>query len=175
VIDLASRSILDRIPASRAGAATNRFATLALSPDGGLICLTDSAGVALLDTRTRTFIARINLTLVNRSIPPVFHPNGSLFYLVDRRTVSGATAISLVSHHTSDLSEAGRVPLPATFDPYHLKITSHGASLAMDGFLRPAGQPAKGVLVMVDATTNQVVATNDAVEPVVGALGIVVR
>lgn len=174
-IDLEGRSILDTIPAARAGAATNRFSTLALSPDGLIMCLTDSAGVALLDTRTRTFIARINLTLSNRAIPPVFHPNGSLFYLIDRRTVSGATVISLVSFHTSDLTEAARVTLPSTFDPSNAVITTHGASLALDGFLRPAGQAAKGALLIVDTVTNQLVQTNEAVEPTVGALGVIAR
>jgi DNA-binding beta-propeller fold protein YncE len=175
VVDLAGKSILERIPAARAGNPNNQFTSLALSPDGLILCLTDSAGVALLDTRTRTFIARINLTLMKRSIPPVFHPNGSLFYLVDRRTVSGSTAVSLVSYNTSDLSEAARVTLPATFDPYNAIVTPHGASLALDGLLRPAGQPARGVLLMVDLVRNRLTSTNESVEPTVGALGVVVR
>jgi DNA-binding beta-propeller fold protein YncE len=174
-VDLDRRSILDTIPAARAGAANNRFYTLAVSPDGLLMCLTDSAGVALLDTRTRTFIARINLTLVNRAIPPVFHPNGSLFYLVDRRTVSGATVLSLVAFNTADLTEAARVTLPSTFDPSNAVITTHGASLFLDGFLRPAGQAARGVLITVDTVSNQVVRTNEAVQPTVGALGVIAR
>jgi hypothetical protein len=148
---------------------------LALSPDGLLICLTDSAGVALLDTRTRTFIARINLTLANRAMRPVFHPNGSLFYLVDRRTVSGAPVISLVSFKTPDLTEAARVTLPSTFDPSNAVITTHGASLALDGFLRPAGQPAKAAFLLVDTVSNQLVETNDTIEATVGALGVVAR
>jgi hypothetical protein len=175
VVDLAGKSILERIPAARAGNANNQFFSLALSPDGLILCLTDSAGVALLDTRTRTFIARINLTLMKRSIPPVFHPNGSLFYLVDRRTVSGSTAVSLVSYNTSDLTEAARVTLPSTFDPYNAIVTPHGASLALDGFLRPAGQTARGVLLMVDLVRNRLTSTDESVGPSVGALGVVVR
>jgi len=175
VVDLDAGAILDRIPASRAGAATNQFTTLSMSPDGALICLTDSAGIALLDTRTRTFIARINMTLPNRSIAPVFDPTGSLIYVIDRRTVSGAPDISLVSYDTSELLERSRTTLPSTLDPYHLAMTPDGLTLAMDGFLRVANQPAKGVLIMVDTTTNRVVLTNDSIPSSVGALGMMVR
>jgi hypothetical protein len=67
------------------------------------------------------------------------------------------------------------VTLPATFDPCNAIVTPHGASLALDSLLRPAGQNARGVLLMVDLVRNRLTSTKESVEPTVGALGVVVR
>jgi DNA-binding beta-propeller fold protein YncE len=175
IVDLANKTVAEKIPASVASAFSNRFYSLALSPDGGLICVTDEFGVALLDTRTRTFVGRVNISLPNRQMPPVFHPDGSKVYVIERRFVSGALAVWLVAIDTASLTEVGRVTLPGLFDPRNLVITPDGLNLAMDGFLRPTGQPAKAVFILVDAATNAVLATREPAEPTVGALGVILR
>lgn len=175
VVDLDAGSILERIPASRAGGTNNRFAAVSMSPDGALICVTDAFGFATLDTRTHTFTARVNITLPNRSIAPVFDPTGSILYLIDRRTVSGALAVSLVAFDTAELTEVSRVALPSTFDPSHLLMMPDGLTLVMSGFIRDANQPAKGGFLAVDATTNRVIVNDVSTEPNVGPLGVIVR
>ena len=174
VVDLESRTIAQKIPATAAGGTTNQLRALSLSPDGGLICVTDNFGIALLDTRTRTFFARVNISLPNRDIAPVFHSSGSRVYVIDRKSVTGGLAVSLVGFDMS-LTEVSRADLPSTFDPYHLEITPNGLSLAMDGFLRPATGPAKGVFILFDTTNNRVVATDDTINAAVGALGVVLH
>ena len=175
VVDLESRTVIERIPAARAGGVNNQFTSLGISPDGGLICLTDSAGVGILDTRTRTFVARINISLPNREIVPVFNATGTQFYLIERRSVPGGLAVSLVGFDTSEVRETSRTALPSTFDPHELVMTPDGLSLAIDGFLRAPNQPVKVGFIVVDATRNVVVSINDAVQPLVGALGVMRR
>ncbi len=174
VVDLGTRAVIDKIPASRAGGSNNQFHTLALCPDGEQLYLVDSFGIAVLDTRTRTFTARILISLPNREIAPAILPNGSRFYVVERRTVQGGLAVSLVAFDTSTLAEVARVDLPSTFDPHTVGVTPDGLQLAMDGLLRPTGAPASAVVMVVDLVTHLVKTITDS-EPYIGAFGFLIR
>ncbi len=138
--------------------ANTELRAVALSPDGALLCSSGAGSLSCYDTRTRSFLGRVSVSLPNAGLRPVFHPNGSRIYLLGRAFVNNALSVHILVIDTGTLTEIARVPIanpaPDTFRPTLsvLSIDASGQQLVLDeGF--------SGVINFIDTRTNRVVKT----------------
>jgi DNA-binding beta-propeller fold protein YncE len=131
---------------------------VSLSPDGVLLCAAGQGALTCYDTRSRTFAARVAASPPNAEMRPVFHPNGSRIYLLNRAFVNNVLAVYISVYDTATLSEVARIPIatPAANEFRDslavLSIDPSGLRLFLDeGF--------SGVLNIIEIGTNRVIKT----------------
>lgn len=144
VLEVAAKTIAGPLPPAPFNPS---FSALAVSPDGAMVCATETLGLFCWDTRTRTYLGHGNGGAVN--LRPVFHPDGSRIYEYANASVWVIDATTF--------AQVARIQLPLA--PADVRTSLTSLSISPDGLRLFVDEGFTGTLNIIDTRTNQIVRT----------------